>query len=348
MALVRDVACNICEAFQPQVSSASFMAGPLAALAAPEPLLHDLSQDPLLDISDAQAARSRSTSPQAKRSKQARDIMDLKAQMVQVLELLAKQGGWEEASQLAQEDTFSIPASGEGASFSSDMQVGETTAEEEPGFEVASEASAPPLFSSILALMGHAAASLQVPWTPAAEPCQSAFRTHAMAPRPQKFTAFPDFMEETGHTFGPVEEEILLKSHREHEAFWQVVALLPPRASTGGRSSRCRASQTQTVTRTVTVPTAPLGDLRYRQQATGPNRQAEGTQDMASPHTSITGGVFRASTLNSHPKLPCLSLGSPSRVPEGWQPQAPFSAQQLQYWHTSTSDSWVLATVQNV
>ncbi|MGH0180480.1 UNVERIFIED_CONTAM: hypothetical protein FKN15_004337 [Acipenser sinensis] len=225
MALVRDVACNICEAFQPQVSSASFMAGPLAALSAPKPLLHDLSQDPLLDISDVQAARSRSTSPQAKRSKQARDIMDLKAHMVQVLELLAKQ---------------------------------------------------------------------------------------------------------TGHTFGPVEEEILLKSHREHEVFWHVVALLPPRASAGGRSSRCRASQTQTVTRTVPVPTAPLGDLRYRQQATGPNRQAEGTQDMASPHTSITGGVFRASTLNSHPKLPCLSLGSPSRVPEGWQPQAPFSAQQLQ------------------
>ncbi|MGH0116553.1 UNVERIFIED_CONTAM: hypothetical protein FKN15_014753 [Acipenser sinensis] len=43
--------------------------------------------------------------------------------------------------------------------------------------------------------MGCAAAFLQVPWTPAAEPCQSIFRTQAMAPRPQKLPAFPDFME---------------------------------------------------------------------------------------------------------------------------------------------------------
>ncbi|MGH0186499.1 UNVERIFIED_CONTAM: hypothetical protein FKN15_021757 [Acipenser sinensis] len=70
------------------------MAGLSAALGAPEPLLHDLSQDPLLGIPNAQATRSHSPSPQArrvKRSKQARDIMDLKAQMAQVLELLAKQ-----------------------------------------------------------------------------------------------------------------------------------------------------------------------------------------------------------------------------------------------------------------
>ncbi|MGH0139494.1 UNVERIFIED_CONTAM: hypothetical protein FKN15_071848 [Acipenser sinensis] len=105
LALERDVACSICEAFQPRVkearleratrsSSASSMAGLSAALGAPEPLLHDLSQDPLLGFSDVQAARSLSSSLQArrvKRSKQARDIMDLKAQMAQVLELLAKQ-----------------------------------------------------------------------------------------------------------------------------------------------------------------------------------------------------------------------------------------------------------------
>ncbi|MGH0143814.1 UNVERIFIED_CONTAM: hypothetical protein FKN15_007449 [Acipenser sinensis] len=42
----------------------------------------------------------------------------------------------------------------------------EPPAVEEPGFEVASEASAPPLSSSVSAF-------LQDPWTPAAEPRQS-------------------------------------------------------------------------------------------------------------------------------------------------------------------------------
>ncbi|MGH0165631.1 UNVERIFIED_CONTAM: hypothetical protein FKN15_049353 [Acipenser sinensis] len=144
----------------------------------------------------------------------------------------------------------------------------------------------------------------------------------------------------TGHIFGPVVEEILQKSHRVHEASQQMAALLPPRVSAWGRWSRWQASQTRTVTRTVPVPTALLGDLRHHlqactsaannraqpagrgnagrgqpthqrhrrrfqsqrsQQTTGPNRQAEGTQDVASPHTSITGGVFRASTLNKQP-----------------------------------------------
>ncbi|MGH0192416.1 UNVERIFIED_CONTAM: hypothetical protein FKN15_012333 [Acipenser sinensis] len=105
LSVKRDVACSICEAFQPRVkearleramraSSTSSMAGPSAALGAPELLLHDLSQDPLLDIPDVQAACSHSPSPRArrvKRSKQARDIMDLMAQMAQVLQLLAKQ-----------------------------------------------------------------------------------------------------------------------------------------------------------------------------------------------------------------------------------------------------------------
>ncbi|MGH0122280.1 UNVERIFIED_CONTAM: hypothetical protein FKN15_066248 [Acipenser sinensis] len=85
----------MCAAFQPRVkeatleratkaSSVSSMAVPLTALGAPEPLLHDLSLDPQLDIPDAQASRSRSPSPQVrrvKRSRQAMDIMDLKAQM---------------------------------------------------------------------------------------------------------------------------------------------------------------------------------------------------------------------------------------------------------------------------
>ncbi|MGH0116552.1 UNVERIFIED_CONTAM: hypothetical protein FKN15_014752 [Acipenser sinensis] len=105
LALERDVACSICAAFQPRVkearleramktSSVSSVVGPSAALGAPELLLHDLSQDPLLDIPEAQASHSRSPSLQArrvKRSRQPMDIMDLKAQMAQVLELLAKQ-----------------------------------------------------------------------------------------------------------------------------------------------------------------------------------------------------------------------------------------------------------------
>ncbi|MGH0126176.1 UNVERIFIED_CONTAM: hypothetical protein FKN15_005572 [Acipenser sinensis] len=166
-----------------RASSASSMAGPSVALGSPEPLPHDLSQDPLLDIPDAQVARSRSPSSQARRmkcSKQARDIMDLKTQMAQ--------GGWGEASQPVLEDALSIAASGDEAS-SSDMQVGETPTEEDPGFEVASEASAPPLSGSVSALMGHTAAFLQVHWTPPAEPRQSVFWTQAMVPRPQQFPA---------------------------------------------------------------------------------------------------------------------------------------------------------------
>ncbi|MGH0119242.1 UNVERIFIED_CONTAM: hypothetical protein FKN15_029611 [Acipenser sinensis] len=40
----------------------------------------------------------------------------------------------------------------------------------------------------------------QVPWTPAATPRWSMFWTQVLAPRPQRFTTFPDFMEETGFT----------------------------------------------------------------------------------------------------------------------------------------------------
>ncbi|MGH0134424.1 UNVERIFIED_CONTAM: hypothetical protein FKN15_075463 [Acipenser sinensis] len=76
----------------------------------------------------------------------------------------------------------------------------EPPAEEEPGFGVASEASAPLLSISDSALMGRAAAFLQVTWMPAVEPRQSVFRMQAMAPRPQKFPAFPDFMEELTET----------------------------------------------------------------------------------------------------------------------------------------------------
>ncbi|MGH0157717.1 UNVERIFIED_CONTAM: hypothetical protein FKN15_038389 [Acipenser sinensis] len=189
IALERKMACSICAAFQPRIrenrlematraNSMSSVAGPSAALGSPEPLHHELSQDPLLDIPDAQDPV---VAPHPLRQEG------------------GDQGGWEEASQLAQEDTLSIAASEDRASFSSDMQVGgepKPPAEEEPSFEVASEASTPPLSDSVSALMGRASAFLQVPWMPAAEPRRSVFQTLVMAPHPQKFPAFLDFMEE--------------------------------------------------------------------------------------------------------------------------------------------------------
>ncbi|MGH0160104.1 UNVERIFIED_CONTAM: hypothetical protein FKN15_039127 [Acipenser sinensis] len=194
LALERDVACSICEAFQLLVKEALWRGPQGWALRPLWPDHQRILEDSLLGIPDGQAVHSHSPFLQARRvklSKQTRDIMDLKAHMAQ-----------EEVSLLAQEDTFSIASSGEGASFSSDKHVGETPAEEEPGFEVASEAiAAPPpspLSSSVSALMGRAAALLQVAWMPAAEPRRSVFRTQTMAPHPQKFLDFPDFMEDVG------------------------------------------------------------------------------------------------------------------------------------------------------
>ncbi|MGH0148035.1 UNVERIFIED_CONTAM: hypothetical protein FKN15_011787 [Acipenser sinensis] len=105
MALERDVACSICEAFQPRVkeahlerarkeSSASYAAGsPLGSA-------DDVLLDSTPDIPNAQ--RNRSPSPAAKRVKrlkQAWDIMDLKAQMAQGTE----------SSQVAQENMVCDP-----------------------------------------------------------------------------------------------------------------------------------------------------------------------------------------------------------------------------------------------
>ncbi|MGH0131249.1 UNVERIFIED_CONTAM: hypothetical protein FKN15_055175 [Acipenser sinensis] len=69
-----------------------------------------------------------------------------------------------------------------------------------------------------------------------------------------------------GHTFGQAVEDILQKSLRDREASRQVAALLPPCTPAWNRSSLWRAPMTQTVTRTVPVPTAPRGDLRHRLQ----------------------------------------------------------------------------------
>ncbi|MGH0129857.1 UNVERIFIED_CONTAM: hypothetical protein FKN15_040001 [Acipenser sinensis] len=76
------------------------------------------------------------------------------------------------------------------------MQVGDTLAEEEPGSECVSEANTTPLPSLVSALMERSAAFLQVHWTPAAQPRRSVLRTQVLAPRPQWFPAFPDYMEE--------------------------------------------------------------------------------------------------------------------------------------------------------
>ncbi|MGH0165704.1 UNVERIFIED_CONTAM: hypothetical protein FKN15_049937 [Acipenser sinensis] len=136
--------------------------------------------------------------------------------MAQVLELLAKQalvvpaplqpqlpyppsprgdqGGWEEASQLMQEDTLSIAASGDRASFSSDMQVGgelEPPAKEEPGRgSLRSQCS--PIVQLSFDTDGTYCSLRAVPWTPVAEQHRSVFQTQEMAPRHQKFLAFPD------------------------------------------------------------------------------------------------------------------------------------------------------------
>ncbi|MGH0123276.1 UNVERIFIED_CONTAM: hypothetical protein FKN15_021016 [Acipenser sinensis] len=95
-----------------------------------------------------------------------------------------------------------------------------------------------------------------------------------------------------GHTFGPVVEEILQRSHWECEASRQVAALFPPRVSAWGRSNLWQAPQTRNVTRTVPVPTAPLGDLRHRLQDTPAANNwahlAGRGNAVASPHTSVS------------------------------------------------------------
>ncbi|MGH0158080.1 UNVERIFIED_CONTAM: hypothetical protein FKN15_050568 [Acipenser sinensis] len=134
-------------------------------------------------------------------------------------------------------------------------------------------------------------------------------------------TALLDVPISPGHTFGPAVEEILQKSHWKCEASRQLATFShPPRAPAWGRA--------------------------HQQRTTGPTRKAERMQDVASPHTSVPGGVSSANALDSHPKLPHHNLSSPSRAPEGWRPQTPFRHNR-QYWHACTSDTWVLATVQN-
>ncbi|MGH0165627.1 UNVERIFIED_CONTAM: hypothetical protein FKN15_074356 [Acipenser sinensis] len=158
------------------------VAKPSVALGAPVPPLHQLSQRPLQSIPCAQAQlpTPRSHSPplqvkRVKRSRQERDIMDLKAQMAQVQELLV----WQQ--------TPAAPAAALALPVPTPV-LGEK--------RVALEASVPPLSSSMSALMGCATTFLQVSWTTAAEPRQSVLHTQAVAQHHQPFPAFPIFMEE--------------------------------------------------------------------------------------------------------------------------------------------------------
>ncbi|MGH0162788.1 UNVERIFIED_CONTAM: hypothetical protein FKN15_043332 [Acipenser sinensis] len=153
-----------------EASSASSVARPLAALGAPQPLLHDLSQDPLLDIPDAQAPLY-SLPISAGEKGEAAQVLELLVSPSSVAASIAippsprgAQGRWDEASQLVQEDTLSIAASGDGASFSSDMQLSFST----DGMRCSLPAG----------------------------PLDARSRTMSIRLRPQKLPAFPDFMEE--------------------------------------------------------------------------------------------------------------------------------------------------------
>ncbi|MGH0157592.1 UNVERIFIED_CONTAM: hypothetical protein FKN15_051013 [Acipenser sinensis] len=173
--------------------------------------------------------------------------------------------------------------------------------------------------------------------------CRQLWLSHARVPDADKAAPL-DTPISPGHTFGPAVEEILQRSHRESEASRQVAVLLPPCASAWGRSSRWRAPQTQTVTRTVPVPMAPLDDLRNRLQGTP---AANNLAHLAGRGNAGRGQPihqhYRRHFQGQHPKQPLLaarfSVSSPSRAPEGWRPRTPFSAQQLQYRRACTSDA---------
>ncbi|MGH0127531.1 UNVERIFIED_CONTAM: hypothetical protein FKN15_052742 [Acipenser sinensis] len=132
-------------------------------------------------------------------------------------------------------------------------------------------------------------------------------------------------------------EEILQRSHRKCEVPRQVAVLLPPRAPAWGRSNRWQAPPTQTVTRTVPVPMALLGDLRHRvQDTTTANNQAlpkgRGNAGRGQPTHQRPRRQFQGHDLGSHSKLPHHNLSSPTKAPEGLRP--PFSA-RLHFGHLS-------------
>ncbi|MGH0168210.1 UNVERIFIED_CONTAM: hypothetical protein FKN15_054010 [Acipenser sinensis] len=114
----------------------------------------------------------------------------------------------------------------------------------------------------------------------------------------------------------PAVEEILQKSNWEREVSQQVAMLLPPSTSAWGRSSRWRAPQTRTVTRTVPVPTAPLCDLRHHLQGTpAASNWAQQAGRGNTGHGQSTHQHHRRRFQGQHPKQP------PQTAPP--QPQQP-------------------------
>ncbi|MGH0134960.1 UNVERIFIED_CONTAM: hypothetical protein FKN15_058006 [Acipenser sinensis] len=204
--------CDLCTAFQPRKALTEPLAG--------DPL-HSGSCAKTLQLLPLPQTR------RVKHSRQVRDTIYLKEQMVHVLELLSRQQapvarvevpapqppapalspGFTMGAQaklepqplMAEEDTLSLAASWDEDSFPTEMEEEEKpvlSTVAEPSSEIALETSLPPLPSSILALIGRAANFLQIPWATPAEPRRSVFRTQTVAPTAQPFPPFPDFMEE--------------------------------------------------------------------------------------------------------------------------------------------------------
>ncbi|MGH0151948.1 UNVERIFIED_CONTAM: hypothetical protein FKN15_033227 [Acipenser sinensis] len=129
-----------------------------------------------------------------------------------------------------------------------------------------------------------------------------------------------------GYTFGPAVEEILQRSLRQHKASWQVAALLPTCALVWGRSRHWQAPLVRTITKMVPVPTAPLGDLRHRLQATAPmgNRAPPQSTRNAGRGVSMqqhSRRVFQGHWSRQLPRSDPPQPQQPHQGPEGLRPQ---------------------------
>ncbi|MGH0146712.1 UNVERIFIED_CONTAM: hypothetical protein FKN15_056784 [Acipenser sinensis] len=226
---------------------------------------------PILQLSCAQAPEW--SAKRVTKSKQAQDISNLKDQMAQLLEYLARQ----QVQHPVQAPTLAL-----------------------------APAQEPRLYCWLSVLMERASKFLQVPWTAAPEPCRSVFRIQASCPtfspsqhsqiygiqgqalgrslaslvvaRRQLWlsqarvpnvdkSALLDTLISPGHTFRLAMEEILQRSHRGRESSRQVASMLPPQAPVQDRTRRWQPPMARMVTRMVPVPSVPHGNLRHRLQA---------------------------------------------------------------------------------